>query len=71
MITFRTPDSNFAVIIGLDPMIQNPLRFNPSRRRKMNEIRALLDCRVKPGNDGKVGARPGWAESALNRTAMG
>jgi len=52
-------------------MIQIPLRLNPSRRRKLNEIRALLDCRVKPGNDGKAGARPGRAESAVNRTAAG
>jgi len=27
--------------------------------------------RVKPGNDGKAGARPGRAESAVNRTAAG
>jgi hypothetical protein len=70
-IVFRTPDATPAVIIGLDPMIRNPLRINPSRRRKLNEIRALLDCRVKPGNDGKAAARPGRAESAVNRTAAG
>jgi hypothetical protein len=71
LITFRTPDATPAVIIGLDPMIQNPLRLDPGHLRKLNEISALLDCRVKPGNDGKAGARPGRAESALNRTAVG
>ena len=67
----RDPDTIPAVITGLDPVIQTLLRFNPGGLGKLNEIRALLDCRVKPGNDGKVGARPGWAESALNRTAVG
>jgi len=60
-----------AVIIGLDPMIRNPLRLNPNRRIKLNEISVLLDCRVEPGNDGEGGARPGRVESALNRTAVG
>jgi len=29
-------DAIFAVIIGLDPMIQNSLRLNPGHRRKLN-----------------------------------
>ncbi len=40
------------VITGLDPVIQKtPLR-QPELRKKMRNISKLLDCRVKPGNDG-------------------
>jgi hypothetical protein len=53
--------TTLVVIIGLDPMIQNPLRLNSNRRRKLNEISVLLDCRAEPGNDSEGGARPGRA----------
>jgi hypothetical protein len=52
----RDPDTIPAVITGLDPVIQNLLRLNSRHLGKMNETSTLLDCRVKPGNDGKVGA---------------
>ncbi|MCH8950809.1 MAG: hypothetical protein IID49_01600 [Proteobacteria bacterium] len=54
--TVAAPGTTSAVIIGLDPVIQNALLRDPGRRRKLSETSALLDCRVKPGNDGKVGA---------------
>jgi hypothetical protein len=66
----RDPDTIPAVITGLDPVIQNLLRRDPGCFGKLNEIRTLLDCRVKPGNDGEGNAKTNPARSALNRTAV-
>jgi hypothetical protein len=55
LIALRTPDATPAVITGLDPMIQNTLPRFPERPIKLRVINVLLDCRVKPGNDGVRG----------------
>ena len=67
----RDQDTTPAVITGLDPVIQNALRRDPGYRRKLRETSALLDCRVKPGNDGKAGAGREAVRTTLNRTAVG
>jgi len=67
----RDSDTVPAVITGLDPVIQTLLRLDPGCLGNLNEIRALLDCRVKPGNDGEGDAKTNLARSELNRTAVG
>jgi hypothetical protein len=67
----RDPDTIPAVITGLDPVIQNLPPHDPNCLGKLNETRALLDCRVKPGNDGEGDAGREAMRAALNRTAVG
>ncbi|MCH8952178.1 MAG: hypothetical protein IID49_08655 [Proteobacteria bacterium] len=52
----RDLDATRPVIAGLDPAIQTLPGIHPDFRWKVNETSILLDFRIKPGNDGKVGA---------------
>ena len=70
LATLRDLDATRPVIAGLDPAIQTLPGIHPDFRWKVNETSILLDCRVKPGNDGKVGAGREAVRTELNRTAV-
>ena len=65
-ISFLAVDT--AVLIAL---IQASPSVQSNYRRKVNETSALLDRRVKPGDDGGGVARPDRTNSGFNRTAVG
>jgi len=52
-------DTSFTVIAGLDPAIQTSPSNPLIHRRTANETSALLDRRVKPGDDGGAVAGSG------------
>jgi hypothetical protein len=71
LVILRDLDVTPTVIAGLDPAIQTSPGIHPDCRWKANKTSTLLDCRIKPGNDGKVGAGRDAVLNALNRTAVG
>jgi hypothetical protein len=71
LATIHCPDATLAVIAGLDPAIQTSSSTDLECRSKAHETSALLDRRVKPGDDGGAAANPGQRKFGLDRTAVG